>query len=47
MVIRRDTTRRGHDVVTETNIGRIARGLTIWMAARDLPGRPAQYTSNF
>lgn len=39
-VVRRDTTRREHDVVSETSIDRIARDLTVWMAARDLPGRP-------
>lgn len=46
-VVRRDTTRREHDVVTETSIDRIARDLTIWMAARDFPGRPIQHTSTF
>ncbi|MGA5474404.1 hypothetical protein ACPCUK_37350 [Streptomyces arboris] len=46
-VVRRDNTRREHDVVTETSIDRIARDLTIWMAARDFPGRPTQHTSNF
>ena len=45
-VIRRDTTRREHDVITETSIDRIARDLTIWMAARDFPRRPTQRTSN-
>lgn len=46
-VVRRDTTRREHDVITETGIDRIARDLTIWMAARDFPGRPTQHTSHF
>ncbi|MFG2432993.1 hypothetical protein [Streptomyces sp. NPDC048590] len=46
-VVRRDTTRREHDVITETSIDRIARDLTIWMATRDFPGRPTQHTSNF
>ncbi|MFF4427494.1 hypothetical protein ACFY04_43505 [Streptomyces sp. NPDC001549] len=46
-VVRRDTTRREHDVATETSIDQIARDLTIWMAARDFPGRPTQHTSNF
>ncbi|MEU7159162.1 hypothetical protein AB0A98_22385 [Streptomyces chrestomyceticus] len=45
-VVRRDTTRRELDVVTGTSIDRIARDLTIWMAARDFPGRPAQHTSH-
>ncbi|WP_406148806.1 hypothetical protein [Streptomyces anulatus] len=40
-VVRRDTTRREHEVVTETSIGRIALDLTIWMAARDFPERAA------
>ncbi|MGW5420231.1 hypothetical protein [Streptomyces sp. NPDC003943] len=46
-VVRRDTTRREHDVAIETSIDEIARGLTIWMAARDFPGRPNQHTSDF
>lgn len=46
-VVRRHTTRREHDVATETNIDQIARDLTIWMAARDFPGRPTQHSSNF
>ncbi|MEU0979252.1 hypothetical protein ABZ488_08540 [Streptomyces griseus] len=41
-VVRRDSTRREHEVVTETSIGRIALGLTIWMAARDHPERAAR-----
>ncbi|OLO31102.1 hypothetical protein PZ61_0211485 [Streptomyces sp. MNU77] len=40
-VVRRDTTRHEHEVVTETGIGRIALDLTIWMAARDFPERDA------
>ncbi|MFJ3438960.1 hypothetical protein ACIPMU_36160 [Streptomyces cyaneofuscatus] len=46
-VVRRDDTRREHDVVSETSIDRIARDLTIWMAARNFPGRPTRHTSNF
>ncbi|MGW1730839.1 hypothetical protein [Streptomyces sp. NPDC001999] len=46
-VVRRDTTRREHDVITETSIDRIAHDLTIWMAARDFPRRPTQRTSKF
>ncbi|MYT72027.1 MULTISPECIES: hypothetical protein, partial [unclassified Streptomyces] len=46
-VVRRDTTRREHDVATEASIDRIARDLTIWMAARDFPGQPTQHTSTF
>ncbi|WP_327389287.1 hypothetical protein OG728_00760 [Streptomyces microflavus] len=46
-VVRRDNTRREHDVVSETSIDRMARDLTIWMAARNFPGRPTRHTSNF
>ncbi|MGW0883568.1 hypothetical protein [Streptomyces sp. NPDC002671] len=38
-IVRRDTTRHEHEVTTDTDISRIARDLTIWMAARDFPGR--------
>ncbi|MFJ6805148.1 hypothetical protein ACIQRK_03715 [Streptomyces anulatus] len=40
-VVRRDTTRHEHAVDTGTSIDRIARDLTIWMAARDFPERAA------
>lgn len=33
-VVRRDTTRREHDVTVETSIDRIAGDLTKWLAAR-------------
>ncbi|MEU6951094.1 hypothetical protein [Streptomyces sp. NPDC045714] len=46
-VVRRDTTRREHEVVTEAGIDRIARDLTIWMAARDFPGRATQHTGTY
>ena len=46
-VIRRDTTRREHDVATHTSIDQIARGLTIWMAARDFPRRPTRQITDF
>lgn len=46
-VIRRDTTRREHDVAMQTSIDQIARDLTIWMTTRDFPGQPTQHTSNF
>ncbi|MFG1806207.1 hypothetical protein [Streptomyces sp. NPDC049040] len=44
-IVRRDTTRREHDVSTETSIDRIALDLTVWMAARDFPGRPTRQDS--
>ncbi|WP_406278673.1 hypothetical protein OHT93_37670 [Streptomyces sp. NBC_00191] len=46
-VVRRDTTRREHEVTTETSIGRIASDLTIWMAARTTSGRPTRQISEF
>ncbi|WP_084729236.1 hypothetical protein [Streptacidiphilus neutrinimicus] len=38
-VVRRDPTRAEHEVTTDTNIGQIARDLTIWMAGRNNPDR--------
>ncbi|MFJ8692492.1 hypothetical protein [Streptomyces roseolilacinus] len=38
-VVRRDTTRNEHEVTTLTSIHDIARGLTIWMAARRISAR--------
>ncbi|MFJ7209852.1 hypothetical protein ACIQWR_40800 [Streptomyces sp. NPDC098789] len=46
-VVRSDNTRREHDVVSETSTDGIARDLTIWMAARDFPGRPTQHNNDF
>lgn len=46
-VVRHDTTRREHDIASETSTDQIARDLTIWMVARDFPGLPTQHTSNF
>ncbi|WP_326667423.1 hypothetical protein [Streptomyces sp. NBC_01257] len=46
-VVRRDTSRPEHDVAAATSIDQIARDLTIWMAARDFPGRPSQHTGDF
>ncbi|MER6434638.1 hypothetical protein [Streptomyces sp. 900105245] len=38
-IVRRDTARREHEVTTATSIDTIARDLTLWIAARDHPGR--------
>ncbi|MGP4083987.1 hypothetical protein [Streptomyces sp. KR55] len=46
-IVRRDTTRRAHEVTTDTSIGRIANDLIIWLAARDFPGRPTRQTNAF
>ncbi|MFG3012264.1 hypothetical protein ACGFZB_17750 [Streptomyces cinerochromogenes] len=46
-IVRRDITRNEHEVTTATSINDIARDLTIWMAARDFPGRPTRQVSEF
>ncbi|KOU29783.1 hypothetical protein [Streptomyces sp. WM6368] len=46
-IVRRDTTRNEHEVTTATSINDIARDLTIWMAARDFPGRPTKRAGEF
>ncbi|MFF3959760.1 hypothetical protein ACFYY1_42345 [Streptomyces sp. NPDC001890] len=46
-IVHRDTTRNEHEVTTATSINDIARDLTIWMAARDFPGRPTRQVSEF
>ncbi|WP_329425335.1 hypothetical protein [Streptomyces sp. NBC_01268] len=46
-IVRRDTSRDEHEVTTATSISNIARDLTIWMAARDFPGRPTKQVSEF
>lgn len=46
-IVLRDSTRREHKVTTDTDISRIAYALIIWLAARNLPGRPTKHTSTF
>ncbi len=46
-IVRRDTTRNEHEVTTSISIHDIARDLTVWMAARDFPGRPTRQVSEF
>jgi len=46
-IVRRDTTRNEHNVTTSTSINGIARDLTIWMAARNFPGRPTRQVTDF
>ncbi|MFF8513245.1 hypothetical protein ACF064_34835 [Streptomyces sp. NPDC015492] len=46
-IVRRDTTRNEHEVTTATGMNDIARDLTIWMAARDFPGRPNRQVTAF
>lgn len=38
-IVRRDATRREHEVITASDIGRIASDLTIWLATRGFSGR--------
>jgi hypothetical protein len=38
-IVLRDSTRREHEVTTDTSIGRIASEFIIWLAARHLGGR--------
>ncbi|MFD7649945.1 hypothetical protein ACFV5M_20175 [Streptomyces albidoflavus] len=45
--VRRDTTRNELEVTTATSVNDIARDLTIWMAARDFPGRPTSQVGEF
>ncbi|MFF3663527.1 hypothetical protein [Streptomyces olivochromogenes] len=46
-IVRRDTTRREHEVDNDTSIGRIANDLIVWLAARDFPGLPTRQASTF
>ncbi|MFE4513477.1 hypothetical protein ACFRMQ_04650 [Kitasatospora sp. NPDC056783] len=46
-IVLRDGTRREHEVITETSIDRIAKGLTIWMAGRNRPGVPTRQFNDF
>jgi hypothetical protein len=46
-IVRRDTARDEHEVTTATGVDTIARDLTLWMAARDFPGRPTKQVTDF
>ncbi|MFI1170107.1 hypothetical protein [Streptomyces melanogenes] len=46
-VVRRDASRREHEVTTSTGIGDMAHDLTIWMALRHRPGRPPRPIYDF
>ncbi|POX63460.1 hypothetical protein C3492_09740 [Streptomyces sp. Ru62] len=46
-IVRRDASRNEHEVTTASGINDIARVLTIWMAARDFPGRPTGQVTDF
>jgi hypothetical protein len=45
-IVRRDTSRNEHEITTATSINDIARDLTIWLAARDFPGRPTRQVTD-
>lgn len=44
--VRRDTNRNEHEVATATSINDIACDFTIWMVARDFPGRPTRQAAS-
>lgn len=46
-VVRRDASRREHEVCVEASINRIANDLTVWMAARHSTERPTSHVSTF
>ncbi|MET8957785.1 hypothetical protein ACWEQN_47845 [Streptomyces sp. NPDC004129] len=46
-IVRRDASRNEHEVTTAMCINDITRDLTIWMAARDFPGRPTRQVTDF
>ncbi|PBC92903.1 hypothetical protein BX281_0631 [Streptomyces sp. Ag82_O1-15] len=46
-IVRRDTSRNEHEVTTSTSINDIAHDLTVWMAARNFPGRPTRQITDF
>ena len=46
-VVRRDASRREHEVATSASINDIARDLTIWMAARHFPEHPTSQVTDF
>ena len=46
-IVRRDTTRREHQVTTGTSINLIANDLIKWLAARDFTGQPTRRTNEF
>lgn len=46
-IVRRDAAHREHKVHTDTDIGRIALDLTIWLAARNFPRRPTRPFTDF
>lgn len=45
-IVLRDAAFREHKVHTDTNIDRIASDLIVWLAARNVSGRPARPTSD-
>lgn len=46
-IVRRDTSRREHEVTTETSINQIAHDLILWIATRHRPGRPVRLDQGF
>lgn len=46
-VVRRDASRREHEVRVEASLSRIANDLTTWMAARHFTALPTPHVSTF
>ncbi|MFF8646458.1 hypothetical protein [Streptomyces sp. NPDC015345] len=46
-IVRRDSAHHEHRVHKETDISRIALDLIVWLAARNIPGRPARRITDF
>ncbi|TCR26322.1 hypothetical protein [Streptomyces sp. BK205] len=46
-IVRRDSSRNEHEVTWATSINDIAHDLTLWLAARNFPGRPTRQITGF
>ncbi|MFD8305537.1 hypothetical protein ACFV29_24830 [Streptomyces sp. NPDC059690] len=46
-IVRRDSSRREHEVTTASSINDIAHDLTIWIAGRSFPDRPPRRVTDF
>ncbi|MFC8672667.1 hypothetical protein ACFUEN_08335 [Streptomyces griseorubiginosus] len=46
-IVRRGSSRNEHEVTWATSINDIAHDLTIWLAARNFPGRPTRQITEF
>ena len=46
-IVRRDASRKEHEVTKATSINDIAHDLTIWLTGRNFPGRPTRQITEF